>query len=250
MFVRFINEGVPAYGVVKDEKVFLINGDIFKDDYEISEVSFNLKDIQLLAPCTPSKVVCVGLNYTDHAREVNLSLPEQPLLFLKPSTSVIGPNDEVVYPDQSDQVDYEAELAIVIKKKAKNISEEDVSGYILGFTCANDVTARDIQFSDGQWTRGKSFDTFCPIGPGITDSVDLKGAKIELEVDGEIRQQSSLDQLIFKVDYLVSYISKVMTLNPGDVILTGTPHGVGPVIRNNRMTVRIEGIGELENIIV
>lgn len=250
MIVRFLKDDISTYGVLTDETVQVINGDIFQGDYEVSDVSYKLKDVKLLAPCVPSKVVCVGLNYTDHAREVNLPLPEQPLLFLKPSTSVIGPNDKVVYPEQSQQIDYEAELAIVIGKKAKNISEENVSDYIFGYTCANDVTARDIQFGDGQWTRGKSFDTFCPIGPGIVKSVDLEGAKIELLVDGEVKQKSTLDQLIFKVDYLVSYISKSMTLNPGDIILTGTPHGIGPVNRNNKMTVKIEGIGELENILI
>lgn len=250
MLIRFLIDGVQTYGELHEDKVSVISGDIFEGEYKVTETILDFKDVYLLAPCTPSKVVCVGLNYLDHAQEVNLPLPKEPLLFLKPSTSVIGPNDEVFYPEQSNQVDYEAELAIVIGKTAKNISLENVSDFILGYTCANDVTARDIQFGDGQWTRGKSFDTFCPIGPGIVESVNLEGAKIELTVDGVVKQQSTLDQLIFKTDYLVSYISKIMTLNPGDIILTGTPHGIGPVGRNSKMKVKIEGIGELENTLV
>lgn len=250
MIVRFLVDGVKTFGLLENNQVSEISGDVFQEDYLVTSKTYQLKDIQLLSPCEPSKVVCVGLNYKDHAKEVNLPLPEQPLLFLKPPTSVVGPNDDVIYPEQSNQIDYEAELAIVIGKEAKNVNEENANDYILGYTCANDVTARDLQFDDGQWTRGKSFDTFCPIGPGIVDRVKLEEAKIELFVNGEVKQSSTLDQLIFKVDYLVSYISKVMTLKPGDVILTGTPHGIGPVERNNKMTVRIDGIGELENTLV
>ncbi|WP_163969637.1 fumarylacetoacetate hydrolase family protein [Oceanobacillus halotolerans] len=250
MFVRFTKGDVTSYGVLNGDNIKKIQGDLFTGDYKITEETLQRKEVRLLAPCKPSKVICVGLNYKDHAKEVELPLPKAPLLFLKPPTSVVGPNNEVYYPEQSGQVDYEAELAIVIGKEAKNISEENANDYILGYTCANDVTARDIQFGDGQWTRGKSFDTFCPIGPGIVKEVDLENAKVELYVDGENKQRSTLDQLIFKVPHLVSYISQHMTLMPGDIILTGTPHGIGPVEKGSTMTVKVEGIGELANKLV
>ncbi|WP_096438813.1 fumarylacetoacetate hydrolase family protein [Alteribacter populi] len=198
----------------------------------------------------PSKIVCVGLNYKDHAKEVDLPLPNEPLLFLKPSTTVIKNGENVIYPPETEQVDYEAELAVIIGQKAKDISIEQAFDFIDGFSCANDVTARDLQFSDGQWTRGKSFDTFCPIGNVITKGVNLDDSTIELRVNGELKQQSNVNQLIFPVDYLVSYISHVMTLLPGDVILTGTPHGVGSVQPGDEMEVKIDGIGTLKNKIV
>lgn len=247
MFIRFKSNEKVSYGILEGTTISQIKGDIFESDYSVTEEKYELENVSLLAPCEPTKVVCVGLNYKDHAEEVNLDLPENPLLFLKPNTSVIGPNDDVVYPKQSQQIDYEAELAIVIGKKAKNVPSSEVSDYILGFTCANDVTARDIQFGDGQWTRGKSFDTFCPLGPGIVTELNFEDSKIELEVNDEVKQSSNLNQLIFKIDHLVSYISEVMTLLPGDVILTGTPQGVGPVLPGDNMKVSIEGIGKLEN---
>lgn len=250
MFVKFRVNNEESYGVLKGGTIKKVKGDIFDSDYSITDEEYNAEKVTLLAPCNPSKIVCVGLNYKDHAEEVNLSLPEKPLLFLKPNTSLIGPNENVKYPKQSEQVEYEAELGIVIGKRAKNIKQGNSKEYILGYTCANDVTARDIQFGDGQWTRGKSFDTFCPIGPGIVEEVNLEDANIELTVNGKIKQKSNLNQLIFKVDHLVSYISKVMTLLPGDVIITGTPHGVGPVNPGDVMKVSIDGIGELENKIV
>ena len=248
-FIRFEYQGEVQYGLQEGDKVQVIDGDIF-GDYKVTEEEISFSDVKLLAPCLPSKIVCVGLNYKDHAEEVNLEVPKEPLLFLKPNTSLIGPNDEIVYPPQSKKVEYEAELAIVIGKKAKDITAEESGEYIFGYTCANDVTARDIQFGDGQWTRGKSFDTFCPIGPGIVKSVNPEDTEVELSVDGEIKQKSNINQFIFKIPEMVSYISSVMTLLPGDVILTGTPYGVGPVEPGDRMTVRIEGIGELSNPVI
>lgn len=247
--IRFEYQQEVHYGLLKEETIELIKGDIF-GEYELTEQKIPANEVKLLSPVHPSKIVCVGLNYKDHAAEVNLEVPKAPLLFLKPNTSIIGPNDDIVYPPQSNQVDYEAELAIIIGKKAKDISEEESKDYIFGYTCANDVTARDIQFGDGQWTRGKSFDTFCPIGPVIVKDIDHDDAEIELYVNGEIKQKSNINQFIFRVPEMVSYISKVMTLLPGDVILTGTPHGIGPVQPGDKMTVKIKGIGELSNTIV
>ncbi|UOR11360.1 fumarylacetoacetate hydrolase family protein [Halobacillus amylolyticus] len=247
MFVRFESNNKESYGVLEGESIKAINGDIFESDYSVSDETYYVNEVTLLAPCRPSKIVCVGLNYKDHAEEVSLPLPEQPLLFLKPNTTLIGPNDVVKYPKQSEQIDYEGELAIVIGEKAKDVKPTEANNYILGFTCANDVTARDIQFGDGQWTRGKSFDTFLPLGPGIVENVNLEDSNIQLTVNGEVKQKSNLNQLIFKVDELVSYISEIMTLLPGDVIITGTPHGVGPVNSGDVMKVSIDGIGELEN---
>jgi 2-keto-4-pentenoate hydratase/2-oxohepta-3-ene-1,7-dioic acid hydratase in catechol pathway len=214
---------------------------------DASQREFASKDVKLLSPCLPSKVVAVGLNYRDHAEELGLAIPEEPILFMKPSTSVIGPGDMIVLPPQSVRVDYEAELAIVISKSAKNVPREKAQEYILGFTCLNDVTARDLQSKDGQWTRSKSFDTFCPIGPWIDTEIDASDLKIELVLNGEIKQKSRTSNLIFNCAVLVEFISAVMTLHPGDVIATGTTSGIGPMGPGDTVEVRIEGIGSLVN---
>ncbi|MBI5699561.1 fumarylacetoacetate hydrolase family protein [Candidatus Saganbacteria bacterium] len=195
----------------------------------------------------PSKIICVGLNYRDHAEELKLEIPEFPLIFLKPPTTVIGDGEEIIYPDwMTHEVHYEAELGIVIKREAHRVSEEKAAEYIEGFTCGNDVTARDLQRLDGQWTRAKSFDTFCPLGPKVVplnpDHLDIK-----LYLNDEIKQAGNTRQMIFKPSLLVSFISSVMTLLPGDVILTGTPPGVGPMKKWDRVAVEIEGIGRLTN---
>ena len=195
----------------------------------------------------PTKIVCVGLNYRDHAKEMNAPLPKEPVLFLKPLTTLIGPEEDIIYPEMSDRVDYEAELAIIIKDKIKNIEETEAMGHIEGFTCLNDVTARDLQKKDGQWTRAKSFDTFCPVGPKIVKGIDPNNVKIQSFLNGELKQDSSTSNFIFKVEKLVSFISKVMTLMPGDIIATGTPAGIGPMKKKDRIEVKIEGIGSLVN---
>jgi len=191
--------------------------------------------------------VAIGLNYRDHAEELNLALPEEPLLFLKPASSVIGPGDRIVLPPHSARVDYEAELAIVIGKTAKNVSRGQAGDYIQGYTCLNDVTARDLQTKDGQWTRSKGFDTFCPIGPWIETEIDPSDLKIELLLNGEAKQQSRTSNLIFNSLQLVEFITGVMTLLPGDVIATGTTSGIGPMKDGDKVEVRIEGIGSLIN---
>jgi 2-keto-4-pentenoate hydratase/2-oxohepta-3-ene-1,7-dioic acid hydratase in catechol pathway len=200
---------------------------------------------KLLAPVVPTKIVAVGLNYTDHAQELNMEIPEEPLLFLKAPNTVLQPDGEVLYPRQSSQVDYEAELAVVIGTEARDVPEADALAYVLGYTCGLDMTARDLQRADGQWTRAKNFDTFCPLGPWVETELDPGDLGITLNLNGELRQSSRTSRLIFSVPYLVSFISGIMTLNPGDVIMTGTPSGVGEVKPGDRVEMEIEGIGNL-----
>lgn len=215
-----------------------------------------LSDVRLLSPILPSKVVCVGRNYADHAAELGNEVPREPLLFLKPSTSVIGPRDAIRLPIFSKQVEHEAELAVVIGAPgARRADRAAAERAIFGYTCANDVTARDLQRSDGQWTRAKGFDSFCPIGPWITTGLDVSDLEIRCEVgrnpeEMEVRQLGRTKDMVFDVPGLVSYISHVMTLLPGDVVLTGTPAGVSPLVEGDTVTVRIDGIGELTNPVV
>lgn len=247
MYIRFKTDNNEVfYGKKQDEKVLVIEGDIFSK-YEVTGKTFPLQEVTLLSPVEPSKVVCIGLNYVDHAKEMNLEIPDEPLIFMKPSTSVIGTGEAVVYPNETDRLEYEAELAIVIGQKAKDVTINNASQYIFGYTIANDITARDIQFADGQWTRGKSFDTFCPVGPGIVTKINPNNVDISLVVNGEVKQQSNTKNLIFNSFEIVSYVSKMMTLLPGDLIITGTPHGVGSVKIGDEMIVEIEGIGQLHN---
>lgn len=209
-----------------------------------------VEEVRLLSPCSPSKIVAVGLNYRDHAEEMKLVLPSEPLLFLKPSTTVIGPGEAIVYPPSTDRLDYEGELAVVMGKVAKAVSVETAADTILGYTCLNDVTARDLQSKDGQWTRAKGFDTFAPVGPWIETEIDPSHLEISSYLNGQRRQHSNTTQLIFNPLQLVSFISHIMTLLPGDVIATGTPSGIGPMAVGDRIDVIIEGIGTLSNTIV
>jgi len=198
----------------------------------------------------PTKIVCIGLNYHCHAKEIGMNTPRHPIIFLKPPTTLIGPKDKIVYPKMSKRVDYEGELAVIIKKKAKNIPKNKVKKYIEGFTCLNDVTARDLQKKDGQWTRAKSFDTFCCVGPRIvkwTKGFNPNNLKIQTFLNSKVKQDSNTSQFIFKVEEIVSFISKVMTLNPGDIIATGTPKGIGPMKRGGKIESKIERIGTLIN---
>ncbi|MEU1744995.1 fumarylacetoacetate hydrolase family protein [Micromonospora arida] len=231
------------------------------DGHPFGNLSFSgarwaLSDVRLLSPILPSKVVCVGRNYADHAAELGNEVPKEPLLFLKPSTSVIGPRDAIRLPIFSKQVEHEAELAVVIGAPgARRADRAAAERAIFGYTCANDVTARDLQRSDGQWTRAKGFDSFCPIGPWITTGLDVSDLEIRCEVgrnpeEMEVRQLGRTKDMVFDVPGLVSYISHVMTLLPGDVVLTGTPAGVSPLVEGDTVTVRIDGIGELTNPVV
>ena len=198
----------------------------------------------------PSKIVAVGRNYLAHARELGNEVPTEPLIFLKPTSAIVGDQDDVVYPKASLRVDHEAELAVVIGRRCKDVNEGDAFDYVRGYTCANDVTARDLQESDDQWTRAKGFDTFCPLGPQVVENLDPSSLRVVARVNGEVRQEGHTSDMLFGVPSLVAFISGVMTLEPGDVILTGTPPGVGPVQRGDLMEVEIEGIGVLRNRVV
>lgn len=195
----------------------------------------------------PSKIIAIGLNYFDHAKEFNAPVPDHPVIFLKPPTSIIQNGDSILYPAQSSEVHFEGELGVVIKDRIKHITKDDAPGHIAGYTCANDITARDLQRLDGQWTRAKSFDTFCPLGPRIATDVNPASLRIQTRVNGEVKQDSNTRNMIFGVAYLVSFISSIMTLLPGDIIITGTPSGVGPIIPGDIVEVEIEGIGVLKN---
>ncbi|HAW60212.1 MAG TPA: hypothetical protein DCW86_01915 [Actinobacteria bacterium] len=244
--VRFLSDSAALCGVVEGETIRVMRGNPF-GDFAIGGGEFSLNEVKLLPPVSPSKIIAVGLNYIDHAHELKMPVPDEPILFMKPSTSLLGPDGEIVYPKMAGQVDYEAELGVVIKDKIKDISVEDAQRHILGYTCANDVTARDLQRKDVQWTRAKSFDTFSPIGPWIETEIDPADLHIELLLNGEVKQSSSTSNMIFSVQELVSFVSKVMTLLPGDVIMTGTPPGIGSMQVGDIVEVCIEGIGVLRN---
>lgn len=243
-----------------DEKWGLIDGSrivaIKENPYEevnwlkLANTSYKLERVKLLAPSRPSKIVAVGLNYRDHAEELKMAIPDEPIIFLKPSTSVIGNGDDILLPQSSSRIDFEAELAVVIGRIAKNVKESEADRFVLGYTCGNDVTARDLQQKDGQWTRAKSFDTFNPLGPWVETELDCSNLEIELKLNGETKQKSSTAEMIFKIPELVSFISKIMTLLPGDVIMTGTPPGVGKMEPGGEVVVEIEGIGRLTNVAV
>jgi 2-keto-4-pentenoate hydratase/2-oxohepta-3-ene-1,7-dioic acid hydratase in catechol pathway len=239
-----------TYGTVEPDGIRLYHGSpLFQ--WERSETVLPITKVTLLAPIIPTKVVAVGRNYVDHAEEMSAEVPDVPIIFLKPPTSVVGPLAPVRLPADSSEVHHEAELAVVIGKVTRNIDAEDASDHILGYTIANDVTARDLQRSDGQWTRAKGFDTFCPLGPAIDTEFDpTEPHRITCMVDDELRQDGSTADLVFGVADLVAFASSVMTLLPGDVILTGTPAGVGPIRAGERVEVEIEGLGVLMNPVV
>jgi 2-keto-4-pentenoate hydratase/2-oxohepta-3-ene-1,7-dioic acid hydratase in catechol pathway len=207
-------------------------------------------DAELLPPVSPGKIVCIGRNYADHAKELGNEPPSEPIIFLKPPSAVIGPEGMIVIPPQSQRVDFEGELAIVVGKTARNIRAAEWRDYVAGFTCANDVTARDLQKKDVQFTRGKSFDTFLPLGPCLSTDIDPAAARLITRVNGEVRQDGNTRDIIFGCDRIFEFISSVMTLNPGDVILTGTPAGVGPLKSGDTVEVEIEGIGTLRNVVI
>jgi len=248
-YVRYMMNGEIGYGIMADDRIHVLQDNYF-DSVSVTDQFISLSEVRLLAPCLPTKAVCVGLNYRDHAEEMKSELPQEPLIFLKPSSALNDPEGDVVYPSISNNLHHEAELAVVVGKTARNIKAGQAYEYVLGYTCANDVTARDIQKSDGQWTRGKGFDTFLPLGPCIETELDPHVLDIKAWVNGELRQSSNTRNLIFQVPYLMEFVSKVMTLYPGDVILTGTPSGVGPMNVGDRVTVEISGIGSLSNPIV
>lgn len=249
------NSATPQWGILTDDtSVLRIEGEVFSRrqsdglKHKVSGISESLLEIKLLPPVSPSKIICVGINYREHAKEMGVLFKnDAPVLFMKPPTTIIGTGDAILLPDMSKKVDYEAELAVVIRREAKNIRPEDCKEYILGYTCANDVTARDLQSKDVQWTRAKGFDTFCPIGPYIETEIDPSDLKIELLLNGEVKQSSRTSDMLYSVPEIVSFVSQVMTLKPGDVILTGTPSGIGTLKKGDQVEVRIEGLGSLFN---
>ena len=245
---RVEQTGRQLYVVQVDGRWHELEGDVFGE--YAAGLPIAPADFHQLAPVEPSKIVAVGLNYKDHAREMNKPLPEEPLIFLKPSTAVIGPGEAIVLPPGVGRVDYEAELGIVIGKRARRVAASNAADYILGLTCVNDVTARELQARDVQYTRAKGFDTFAPVGPAVAVGVDGSALDVEAWLNGERRQGSNTRELICDIGHLVEFISSVMTLLPGDVISTGTPSGVGPVQAGDRIVVKVSGVGELTNTVV
>ncbi len=248
--IRYLYQNQSSYGLIEGDAIQPLLAPPY-EGLRTSDEQLPLAAVRLLAPCEPTKIVALGLNYRDHAQEMRMALPDEPLIFLKPSTSVIGPEEPIVYPPQSQRVDYEAELGVVIGRRACRVSADEAGSYILGYTCCNDVTARDLQKKDGQFTRSKSFDTFAPLGPWIeTDLPDPGKVTVETYLNGQRCQHSHTGNLIFPVPVLVSFISHIMTLLPGDVISTGTPSGIGPMQAGDVVEVRLAGIGSLRNPVV
>ena len=257
-YCLFAHEGRPAYGLIESvggtntiTRLFrLENGQLPDEDAPTSKIApIPFADSQLLAPARPSKIICVGRNYADHVKEFDHELPADVLIFSKPPSAIISPGEKILRPKISQRVDHEGELAVIIGQRCRHVADDqDVRPFIHGYTCLNDVTARDLQNKDGQWTRAKGFDTFCPMGPLVTDEIDpWAGVSVECRVNGEVRQQGNTTQFIFPLDRVIRYISAVMTLLPGDVIATGTPAGVGPLNAGDVVEVTCGGIGALSN---
>ena len=249
-FVRFQAGSKPAqFGWLHEEAVGVVEGSPF-GEFRRLETEYSLDSVRLLAPVQPTKILCIGRNYVAHAREHNSEVPEVPLLFLKPPSAVIGMGDAILMPPQSQQVEHEAELVVVIGRTGRWITPEDALDHVLGYTIGNDVTARDLQRRDGQWTRAKGFDTFCPLGPWIETDFDPSDAVIACHVNNEMRQMGSTRDMVFSVRQLIAFASSVMTLEPGDVLMTGTPAGVSPLKPGDVVEVTIEGLGKLSNPVI
>lgn len=248
-FLRFQTSDKQIHmGWLMDDRVGLIEGNLF-GEYRRLETSYPLRTVKLLEPVLPSKIICLGRNYPEHAREQGAEIPEVPMIFLKPPSAILPDGATIILPPQSHQVEHEAELVIVIGKRGRWINPENTGEYILGFTIGNDVTARDLQHRDGQWTRGKGFDTFCPIGPWIETDLDAADVLITCKVNSELRQMSSTKEMVFTISQIVAFASSVMTLEPGDIIFTGTPAGVGTLSDGDIVEITIEGIGTLKNVV-
>jgi len=247
--IRYKQKGLDVqWGWFDGDNIGALSAPPF-DPFRRADANIPIKNIELFAPVMPGKIIAVGRNYVEHAKEHQVEIPDTPLLFLKPSTSVIGPGQVIILPPQSDLVEFEAELAVVMGRAGRWIDITQVDAYILGYCIANDVTARDLQNVDKQWTRAKGFDTFCPLGPWIETDLDPSDVLITCRVNEEIRQMSSTREMVFNIPQLIVYISSIMTLNPGDVILTGTPAGVGRIDPDDKIQISIEGIGVLENLV-
>ena len=247
--VRFAVDNKAHYGILEGKSIQVIEGKPYRH-LALTDHHYQLAEVRLLAPSTPSKIVALGLNYRSHAAEVKASLPDAPLIFLKPSTAVIGPEDNIIYPSSSARVDYEGELGVVIQKPVWRVSVKNALDYVLGYTCFNDVTARDLQRQDRQWTRAKGFDTFAAIGPCIETELDPRNIELETLLNGERKQYTNTSDLIYSVPELINFISSVMTLLPGDIIATGTPSGIGPMYPGDTVEIKIAPIGTLRNYVV
>ena len=246
-FIRYrTGSEQPRYGWIYQDRVGPIEGLPF-GEFRRLEAEMPLHMVHLLAPVIPGKIICVGRNYAEHAKEQNVEVPEIPLLFMKPPSSIIGPDETIILPPQSRQVEHEGELAVVIGRRGRWIPSEEALKYVMGYTVANDVTARDLQRKDGQWTRGKGFDTFCPIGPWIETDLDPADVLVQTRVNNEMRQMASTREMIFPIEQLIAFISSIMTLEPGDLILSGTPAGIGVLTAGDQVEVSVEGIGALTN---
>jgi 2-keto-4-pentenoate hydratase/2-oxohepta-3-ene-1,7-dioic acid hydratase in catechol pathway len=244
--VRFLLNGTEQFGSLNGDLITFFEGDPIAGA-SLSERTASLRECELLAPVMPSKIICIGMNYAAHAAEISQSVPDEPLMFFKPISAIVGPGQNIVLPQQSNQVELEAELTVVIGKKAKNITKEQAAEHIFGYTIANDVTARDLQFSDLQWARSKGFDTFCPLGPWIETEFSSKGKQVASRINGEVRQSATTEDMNFDVETLVAYVSENVTLFPGDIILTGSPAGISKISKGDFVECEIEGIGVLSN---
>jgi len=247
--VRFTIDNKVRYGILNGESIQGIENKPYRYLKPVDHY-YQLSKVKLLSPCLPSKIVALGLNYRAHAEEAKIPLPNAPLIFLKPSTAVIGPEENITYPSASHRVDYEGELGVVIKKPTWRVSVEEALDYVLGYTCFNDVTARDLQNSDMQWTRGKGFNTFAAVGPCIETELDPGNVVLETYLNGELKQQGNTNDLIYTIPVLINFISNVMTLLPGDIIATGTPSGIGPMYADDTVEIKIEPIGTLRNYVI
>jgi len=246
--MRYEAGGGASYGILDNEMVYTASGDLFTGLRRGDKVG-SLAEVTLLTPVQPGKIVCVGLNYAAHVTENDASraVPDEPVLFMKPNSTLIAISEQIRIANPNHRTDYEAELVIVIGKRARGVSEADAAAHILGFTAGNDVSDRVLQAKDGQWVRAKGFDTYCPLGPCIETELDVRDVKVESRLNGEVRQSQTTASMIFNPHFLVSYISKVMTLDPGDIILTGTPEGVGPMKSGDTIKVEVGGVGVLRN---
>ncbi|MBN1310451.1 MAG: fumarylacetoacetate hydrolase family protein [Anaerolineae bacterium] len=247
LICSFLSSDGPREGIIEGDDLYTLEGNMFSPHAQRGDKIGPLSQAKLLAPITPSKIVCLGRNYTEHAREHDAEVPAEPLLFLKPPSALIGPGQSIELLPGMGKVEHEVELVAVIGRQGRFITQDEALTYVLGYTCGNDVSARDYQFSDGQWARAKSFDTFCPLGPWINTDLDPSDLAVKCRVNGETRQDSRTSQMVFDVPFLIEYISRVMTLLPGDIIMTGTPAGVSPIHPGDVVEVEVERIGVLQN---
>jgi 2-keto-4-pentenoate hydratase/2-oxohepta-3-ene-1,7-dioic acid hydratase in catechol pathway len=245
-FVRFLSKNHVKYGIVESNQIQEID-DSFFGEYNLTNTYYTLQSIKILPPVIPTKIVAIGLNYKEHAKEMDIAIPLQPVIFFKPPSSIIAHQESIVHPDMANRIDYEGELAIIIGNVSKNVSIEKAKNYIAGVTICNDVTARDLQATDNQWSRAKGFDTFCPLGPYLVNELDYDNLAIKTKLNKTLVQASNTNNMIFTTSEIVSYVSQIMTLFPGDVILTGTPSGIGAMQPNDVIEIEIEGIGTLVN---